>query len=80
MGQCNPNFFDRIFYDKRTELDMVKHFRILFTKALVAKITLGFFLYNKALVYFFEISLRMPDSVAKTFGNTIGSMLKNRDN
>ena len=60
MGQCNPNFFERIFNDKKIYLNLVEHFRFIFTKVLVMKITLGLYLYCKALDYFFELALRMP--------------------
>ena len=62
------------------ELGLLKHFRFIFTKILVAKLMVLLYVYNKALNYFFEVQLRMPASMAKPFGEYVGSLLRSTDN
>ena len=76
----SENFLQKILNDKMKDLSLLKHFRYILGIFLVAQLILALHIYNKALSYFFEQQLRMPESLAKTFGVYIGSKLRSTDN
>ena len=75
MGRID--LFRELFAEKRRNLDILLVFRGLFTKLLWTKIALAIYLYNRALKYFFERPLTVPDAFAEPFGKNIGRMLQN---
>ena len=80
VGRSDPNLFQNLFVQKRTNLDFLKVWRYLFTKVLLSKFAIAFYLYNKGLKYFFDHRLMMPQSVAEPFGETVGNILRNPNN
>ena len=80
IGKGSPDLLQKSLNDKVRELGLLKHFRFIFTKILVAKLMLALYVYNKALNYFFEMHLQMPASMAKPFGDYVGSLLRSTDN
>ena len=63
IGKGSPDLLQKSLNDKVRELGLLKHFRFIFTKILVAKLMLALYVYNKALNYFFEMHLQMPASM-----------------
>ena len=79
-GYSDTNLFRRIMWERAGNLELLGKFRLIFTKVLFAKFTIGLYLYNNALIYFTERGLIMPEAVAQPFGQTMGSMLRDQEN
>ena len=47
---------------------------------LFAKLVVLFYIYNLAIGYFCEVQLRLPESMAEPFGQTVGSALRDEQN
>ena len=63
-GYSDTNLFKRMVRERAGNLELLRKFRFIFTKVLLAKFAIGIYLYNNALIYFTEKSLVMPAAVA----------------
>ena len=74
------DLFQRFFDEQAQNLKFILKWRYIFTKALWAKLTAVFYLYNRALYYFLDHPMRVPPAMAQPFGQRIGEALSSTEN